>query len=200
MDEYRRTLLLGWPAAFALATSVSNAASAQELPTLPPELSKDPHVGKLVELIELWNQRELKLPQKKALQEFFDAQIDGQVGERSFGYETPEWGGRAKEAFAALPDAATPKLPFSPSASAVLTLAYGINISSVQQQFPKPEDLFIDPNNLNQRLALSTFVVFGGTQQRIANRGEEKPIPVDDVIAILFGWWTKVWPFCAWKF
>ena len=159
------------------------------LPELPPELRDDPYIKELLKISYQWNIGEIEFPAHKMLGAQFKDEIDRRVNWRANGYETRGWADGKLRQFAALAETANhPKLKLDQHAIVTLTLAFSINLPFVRERF-KPE-------SLKKELALPTYLVFFGAQER-ALKAKHNFITSEDISRTIFSWWTTVWPFCA---
>lgn len=199
MDAHRRALVAGLPTALAIASLPANKTAFAGGPlVLPPELAKDEFIMKLLELITAWNTKEIKLPSRDDLRDKFVEQVNEDVKTPTFFYENKEWAEESIKKFDLLPKKVYPKLQLDDLARSILILVYGNNLRLIRKEFQKPDAMFVDPTDLDPKIALPTFIVFGSAQQQSLEKGLTQ-ISAIEVSDSIYQNWSRVWPFSVWK-
>jgi len=157
--------------------------------SLPPEIRQDQYVREFVKIIDKWNTETAVFPVSAKLRAHFVDNLKEAVERKWQGYETAKWAdGKLMQFDELAKKKQRPQLKLDHEAALTLTLAFAINLPSMQARFK--------PDSLGEELALPTYLIFSKSQQ-LALQAERSFITSEDVSRAIFSLWTTVWPFCA---
>jgi len=186
---------LSWPcalaavvvtAAFLLLPHMVYAQQASLIAQLPQGFRDDPDVKQLVQLVELWNNKELKLPAKGVLVQRLTLRLDEVVKGKLYSYQTNDWRqDMLGQASNNLPDQLVPASRISNAAALVLVSLFIKNITDFKAQVTATK------TQTRAELELPLFLILGTAQS-----GKPSEIDAELMIRSVFAWWTTVWPFC----
>lgn len=164
-----------------------NPAWAQQPPLtaqLPQGFQSDPYVTELLQLVNLWNSKDLRLPARDAVMKGLDARVQSVIRSPTYAYQTNTWAQAMLTQAAALPNILVPRATIDDPAALVLVSLFIKDLGQYKKQVPQ--------NAVREQLQTPLFLILARAQQ-MAGQGQ---INAAIMIRSIFSWWTTVWPFC----
>jgi len=171
-------------AAFLLFADAPDAQPVSLTAQLPQGFQKDPYVVELVQLIGLWNSKDLELPPRAVVVEQVRAGTELAVKAKSYPYQTSAWSKGMVEQASALPETLQPRTTISDPAALVLISLFIKGLDEYKKQVPLSQ--------VRPQLQTPLFLILARAQELT----KQTQIDAETMIRATLAWWTTVWPFC----
>jgi hypothetical protein len=182
--KLRGSVIVAATIACCLLQVVPTVAQPLQLtPQLPPGFRDDPYVQQLVNLLNQWNVKEVRVSRDVVLQRL-NERVKEVLAVRKYPYQNDAWAQATLKQAQGLPAAIEPRATVNEAGALVLVTLFIKDIDVYKKQVPSP--------TVREQLLVPVAIILARAQELV----KDGQIGALEITRSTLGWWTAIWPFC----